>query len=117
MYWSVGATPYYYEVNEGVIDNTGTLISSATTSTSSGNLKFTIPGYTSGNNKIKNFTFNGNLVGQFYSFAQKPSDDLTITYLPTSDPKIVKGKFTGDLNNTSTNVSFPVNGVFLVKLP
>ncbi|HMR88877.1 MAG TPA: hypothetical protein PKD51_12025 [Saprospiraceae bacterium] len=117
VYWSVGATPYYYEVNEGVIDNTGTLISSATTSTSSGNLKFTIPGYTSGNDKIKNFTFNGNLVGQFYSFAQKPSDDLTITYLPTSDPKIVKGKFTGDLNNTSTNVSFPVNGVFLVKLP
>jgi hypothetical protein len=117
VFWSVGAVPYYYEINDGVIDNNGTLISSATTTTSSGNVKFTIPGYTTGNNKIKNFSFNGNLVGQSFSFAQKPSDNLTITYLTTNDPKIVKGKFTGDLNNSTTNVSFPVNGVFLVKLP
>lgn len=117
VYWSVGAVPYYYEINDGVIDNTGTLISSATTTSSSGNVKFTIPGYTTGNNKIKNFTFNGKLVGQSFSFAQKPSDDLTVTYLSTGDPKIVKGKFTGELNNSTTNVSFPINGVFLVKLP
>lgn len=117
VYWSVGAIPYYYEINDGIIDNNGTLISSATTTLSNGKLKFTIPGYTSGNNKIKGFTFIGDFVGESFSFAQKPSDNLTVTYLPTGDPKIVKGKFTGDLNNSTTNVSFPANGVFLVKLP
>jgi hypothetical protein len=117
VYWNVGAIPYYYEINNGLIDNNGTLISSATTTSSSGNLKFTIPDFISGSNKIKNFTFNGNLVGESFSFAQKASDDLTVTYLSTGDPRIVKGKFTGNLNNSTTNVSFPVNGVFFVKLP
>ncbi len=117
VHWTLGNYPYYFEINQGSIDNNGTLVSSSTTSPNNGNIKFNIPSYTSGNNKMTNFTFNGGLVGESFSFIQKPNDNITITYLPSSDPKIVRGRFEGDLTNSTLNVPFPVRGTFLVKLP
>lgn len=115
--WTLGNYPYYFEINQGSINSNGTLVSSSTTSPTNGNLRFNIPGYTSGNAKMTNFTFSGGLVGESFSFAQKPGDEITITYLPTSDPKIVIGRFEGNLTNSTLNVPFPVRGTFLVKLP
>lgn len=115
--WSVGIYPYFYEIAEGTVDNNGNLISSVNTSATNGNLRFTIPGFANGNNQIKNFTFNGSLVGETFGFAQKTSDVISVTYLNSSNPKEVKGSFTGELTNTLTNVAFPIKGTFLVKLP
>ena len=117
VHWSIGIIPFYYEISPGFIDNTGALISSQSITQSNGNLRFTIPGFASGNNKLRNFTFNGALVGEQFSFSQKSSDDITVTYRQTNDPKIIRGDFEGNLTNTTTNVAFPVKGTFLVKLP
>jgi hypothetical protein len=116
--WAVGLKSYYYEITDGFIDANGTLISTQNPTANTGFLKFTIPNYTSGGDKIKNFTFQGGQVGETYSFNQSATDVLTVTYTQ-QDAKIIKGNFSGDLTGQAGGavIPLPVTGNFVIKLP
>jgi hypothetical protein len=115
--WNVGQVNYYYEILPGLIDAEGTLHSSGAITSANGLLRFTVPNYTTGGTRMKDFRFLGNVVNQNFSFFQQESDIIDITFESTGDPKIVRGSFEGNLYNSTTEIPLPVKGTFMIKLP